>query len=208
MRRPSSTSSVFLLWASLQGVDAGRSSLIAGRMAASPPGAATSGATATTFCSSSGHGSRMRWSRPEERKKPRISALTPGARSLSAAQTAWATSPAAGSAATRCSNNRRRLARAASHTTTRLPANAHARRRRQAIPPLSSADTEDPEAAAGQSLFIFGVGYVATAVALTFLRKGWTVHGTCTDPRKVKSLGDQGIKRELLVVACPLFCSA
>ncbi|CAN0145041.1 unnamed protein product [Ectocarpus sp. 6 AP-2014] len=196
MRRPSSTSSVFLLWASLQGVDAGRSSLIAGRMAASPPGAATSGATATTLCSSSGHSSRMRWSRPEARKKPRISALTPGARSLSAAQTAWATSPAAGSAATRCSNNRRRLAtaRAASRTTTRLPANAHARRRRQAIPSLSSADTEDPEAAAGQSLFIFGVGYVATAVALTFLRKGWTVHGTCTDPRKVKSLGDQGIK--------------
>ncbi|CAN0177639.1 unnamed protein product, partial [Ectocarpus sp. 8 AP-2014] len=93
MRRPSSTSSVFVLWASLQGVDAGRSSLIAGRMAASPPGPATSGATATTFCSSSGHSSRMRWSRPEARKKPRISALTPGARSLSAAQTAWATSP-------------------------------------------------------------------------------------------------------------------
>ncbi|CAB1116337.1 unnamed protein product [Ectocarpus sp. CCAP 1310/34] len=139
----------------------------------------------------------MRCSRPETRRKPRISALTPtGVRSLSAAQTAWAASPAAGSAAIRCSNNRRRqaTARAASRTTTRLPANAHARRRRQAIPPLSSAETEAPEAAAGQSLFIFGVGYVATAVALTFLRKGWTVHGTCTDPRKVKSLGDQGIK--------------
>lgn len=44
------------------------------------------------------------------------------------------------------------------------------------------------------SLFIFGVGYVATAVALTFKRRGWAVHGTCTDPRKVKSLGEQGIK--------------
>lgn len=44
------------------------------------------------------------------------------------------------------------------------------------------------------SLFIFGVGYVATAIALTYLRKGWAVHGTCTDPRKVKSLGDQGIQ--------------
>ncbi|CAM9158300.1 unnamed protein product [Ectocarpus sp. 4 AP-2014] len=196
MRRPSSTSYVFLLWASLQGVDAGRSSLTAGTMAASPPGAATSGATATTFCSSNGHSSRMRWSRPEARRKPRISALTPaGARSLPAALTAWAASPAAGSAAMRCSNRRRlATARAASRTTTRLRVSAHARRRRQAIPPLSSAETEDSEAAAGQSLFIFGVGYVATAVALTFLRKGWTVHGTCTDPRKVKSLGDQGIK--------------
>ncbi|CAM9919852.1 unnamed protein product [Ectocarpus fasciculatus] len=188
MRRPSSTSSVFLLWASLQ----------AGRMAASPPAAtATSGVTATTRCSSSGNSSsRMRWSRPETRTKSRMNALTPGARSLSTVLTAWATSPAAGSATTRCSNNRRRLsaARAASRATTRLPVHAHARRRRQTIPPLSSAETEAPEAAADRSLFIFGVGYVATAVALTFLRKGWTVHGTCTDPRKVKSLGDQGIK--------------
>ncbi|CAN0203433.1 unnamed protein product, partial [Ectocarpus sp. 13 AM-2016] len=196
MRRPSSTSSVFLLWASLKGVDAGRSSLTARTMAASPPGAATSGSTSTTFCSSSGHSSRMRWSTTEARRRPRISALTPaGARSLPATLMAWAASPAAGSAATRCSNRRRlATARAASRTTTRLPVSAHARRRHQAIPPLSSAETEAPQAAAGQSLFIFGVGYVATAVALTFLMKGWTVHGTCTDPRKVKSLGDQGIK--------------
>lgn len=48
-----------------------------------------------------------------------------------------------------------------------------------------------------KSLFIFGIGYVATAVALTLLRKGWTIHGTCTDPRKVKSLAEQGIKVRL-----------
>lgn len=65
-------------------------------------------------------------------------------------------------------------------------------RRRTAIPLCSTASKEHD--ADGLSLFIFGVGYVATALALTFLRKGWTVHGTCTDPRKVKSLGDQGIK--------------
>ncbi|CAM9379648.1 unnamed protein product, partial [Discosporangium mesarthrocarpum] len=50
------------------------------------------------------------------------------------------------------------------------------------------------ESGQGKSLFVFGIGYVATAVAFSFLRKGWTVYGTCTDPRKVKSLGEQGIK--------------
>eukprot|EP00903_Cladosiphon_okamuranus_P007555 g7329.t1 len=59
---------------------------------------------------------------------------------------------------------------------------------------LSDAPAGAPQPAGKQSLFIFGIGYVATAIALTYLRKGWTVHGTCTDPRKVKSLGDQGIK--------------
>lgn len=58
----------------------------------------------------------------------------------------------------------------------------------------STAAAETAEPGGKQSLFIFGIGYVATAIALTYVRKGWTVHGTCTDPRKVKSLGDQGIK--------------
>lgn len=63
-------------------------------------------------------------------------------------------------------------------------------RRRNGLCCATGSVEEDP----GSSLFIFGVGYVATAVALTFLRKGWTVYGTCTDPRKVKSLGEQGVK--------------
>ena len=58
----------------------------------------------------------------------------------------------------------------------------------------AAAAATEPDGGAKKSLFIFGIGYVATAIALTYLRKGWTVHGTCTDPRKVKSLGDQGIK--------------
>lgn len=73
------------------------------------------------------------------------------------------------------------------------------RRRLRSLALLCSSSIEDvvvPDKGQQQqpSLFIFGVGYVATALALTFLRKGWIVHGTCTDPRKVKSLGDQGIK--------------
>lgn len=67
-------------------------------------------------------------------------------------------------------------------------------RPRWSVPALSAASPAKANNEKSRSLFIFGVGYVATAVALTFLSKGWTVHGTCTDPRKVKSLGDQGIK--------------
>ncbi|CAN0403952.1 unnamed protein product, partial [Hapterophycus canaliculatus] len=78
--------------------------------------------------------------------------------------------------------------------TTRQPARACPRRRRSGPRPLSLTGPEGTETTEQQSLFIFGVGYVATAIALTYLRKGWAVHGTCTDPRKVKSLGDQGIK--------------
>ena len=59
---------------------------------------------------------------------------------------------------------------------------------------LSSTAPAETRPGGKQSLFIFGIGYVATAIALTYLRQGWAVHGTCTDPRKVKSLGDQGIK--------------
>lgn len=78
--------------------------------------------------------------------------------------------------------------------TRDFPAASTARRRQSVLPLGSTAmEDHDPEAKE-KSLFIFGVGYVATAIALTFLRKGWTVHGTCTDPRKVRSLGDQGIK--------------
>lgn len=58
---------------------------------------------------------------------------------------------------------------------------------------IVSGDVEDVDKIS-PSLFIFGVGYVATAVAMAFQRKGWTVHGTCTDPRKVKSLREQGIQ--------------
>lgn len=58
----------------------------------------------------------------------------------------------------------------------------------------AGAADEAVDPAESPSLFIFGVGYVATAVALAFKRQGWTVYGTCTDPRKVKSLGEQGIK--------------
>lgn len=58
----------------------------------------------------------------------------------------------------------------------------------------AAAADEAADPADSPSLFIFGVGYVATAVALAFKRQGWTVYGTCTDPRKVKSLGEQGIK--------------
>lgn len=76
---------------------------------------------------------------------------------------------------------------------------AGARSRRGAFIPRHSSESNEAESGAEscedpKSLFIFGVGYVATAVALTFRRLGWTVHGTCTDPRKVKSLGEQGIK--------------
>lgn len=67
-------------------------------------------------------------------------------------------------------------------------------RYRWPVPALSATSPAKENNEESRSLFIFGVGYVATAVALTFLSKGWTVHGTCTDPRKVKSLGDQGIK--------------
>lgn len=63
-----------------------------------------------------------------------------------------------------------------------------------AVSALSSTAPAATQPSGKQSLFIFGIGYVATAIALTYLRKGWAVHGTCTDPRKVKSLGDQGIK--------------
>lgn len=67
-------------------------------------------------------------------------------------------------------------------------------RYRWSVSALSAASPAKENNEESRSLFIFGVGYVATAVALTFLSKGWTVHGTCTDPRKVKSLGEQGIK--------------
>lgn len=117
---------------------------------------------------------------------------------------AWATTPLTSPATTtctaRCSNVIRRTpapspsslspGRFAPHTR-KLPT-ASARRRRPATA-LSLSDQNKPEVA-GKSLFIFGVGYVATAVALAFLRKGWTVHGTCTDPRKVKTLQEQGIE--------------
>lgn len=116
---------------------------------------------------------------------------------------AWATplSSPATSRTARCSDNIRRTTtttaasslsgRRFAPRTRQLPT-AAARRRRPATA-LSLSDQKEAEAA-GKSLFIFGVGYVATAVALTFLRKGWTVHGTCTDPRKVKSLREQGIE--------------
>ena len=67
-------------------------------------------------------------------------------------------------------------------------------RRRYSVNILNASGTIEKEAESPKSLFIFGVGYVATAVALTLLSKGWAVHGTCTDPRKVKSLEEQGIK--------------
>ncbi|CAN0199670.1 unnamed protein product [Scytosiphon promiscuus] len=86
------------------------------------------------------------------------------------------------------------VALASACRATRLPARACRRRQRSSLKPLSSTGQERTEETHQQSLFIFGVGYVATAIALTYLRKGWAVHGTCTDPRKVKSLGDQGIK--------------
>lgn len=117
---------------------------------------------------------------------------------------AWATPLAspANSRTARCSDNIRRTTTTTSATsslpgrfepcTRTLPTAAAARRRRSATA-LSLSDQKEAEAS-GKSLFLFGVGYVATAVALTFLRKGWTVHGTCTDPRKVKSLREQGIE--------------
>lgn len=83
-----------------------------------------------------------------------------------------------------------------------IATDAAAPRCRSAVSLLPSTIRDDAEDVdtASPSLFIFGVGYVATAVAMAFQRNGWTVHGTCTDPRKVKSLREQGIKVGTLTV--------
>lgn len=122
---------------------------------------------------------------------------------------AWITTPRTTATSDRCSSSssmhptgRTPFTKALAPRTNVLKApEASERRRLPSVGLLCSSSTEDvavpdkgQQQQQQQSLFIFGVGYVATALALTFLRKGWTVHGTCTDPRKVKSLGDQGIK--------------
>ena len=44
-----------------------------------------------------------------------------------------------------------------------------------------------------KSIFIFGLGYVGTAVAYTLKEKGWKVSGTCTNVNKAIEFRNQGI---------------
>lgn len=46
-------------------------------------------------------------------------------------------------------------------------------------------------------LFIFGVGYVAQALAAHLVQKGWTVSGTARSPEKVATLADAGLTAHL-----------
>lgn len=66
-------------------------------------------------------------------------------------------------------------------TTSALPTIAPptTARRRDSISPLLYSASPEGHGVENKSIFIFGVGYVATAIALKFLRKGWAVHGTC-----------------------------
>lgn len=191
MWRPSSVSLGLLLCTSLKGVGAGDSLLTAWTGSAERVACG-----ATTFRSSGGDRA------PTPPLASRVGVLPPPMRSIPTAFTMW-TPPSAATrgAAIRSSTSSKsgstglcRVASASIPRTARLPARACRRRRQTSPTPLSSTGPEGTEPTGQQSLFIFGVGYVATAIALTYLRKGWAVHGTCTDPRKVKSLGDQGIK--------------
>lgn len=194
MWRPSFTSAVILLCTPLKSVGAGDSLLTAWTGSTQ-----RAGCGAITFRST--RRDTVRAQRPASAS--RAGMLPPGTRGMHASFTAWVAPsvvsrsfPVKRSSDSRSSSIRlRRPASASSASrTTPLPGRACPRRQRPSMVPLASTGPEGSKAAEQQSLFIFGVGYVATAIALTYLRKGWTVHGTCTDPRKVKSLGDQGIK--------------
>jgi nucleoside-diphosphate-sugar epimerase len=48
-----------------------------------------------------------------------------------------------------------------------------------------------------RSIFIFGLGYVGTALATSLLKDGWKVCGTCTNVIKIRSLRSLGIEAYL-----------
>ncbi len=48
-----------------------------------------------------------------------------------------------------------------------------------------------------KSLFVFGLGYTATAIASALAKSGWSVHGTVRTGEKVKSLQALGLRAEL-----------
>lgn len=62
----------------------------------------------------------------------------------------------------------------------------------------------DAPTSATPSLFCFGLGYTAIALARLVLPLGWTVAGTTTDPEKLAALRDAGIAAELFTVDRPL----
>ena len=66
----------------------------------------------------------------------------------------------------------------------------------------SSVDTEkdnDNHSKSGKnkSIFIFGLGYVGTAVALECLNSQWKVSGTCTNIPKIQNFRKKGIRAYL-----------
>ena len=62
----------------------------------------------------------------------------------------------------------------------------------------------DAPLSAPPSLFCFGLGYTALAVARRVMPLGWTVAGTTTDPGKLQALKAAGIAAELFSSARPL----
>ncbi|CAM9370921.1 unnamed protein product, partial [Heterosigma akashiwo] len=48
-----------------------------------------------------------------------------------------------------------------------------------------------------KSLFIFGLGYVGSALAFKLAKEGWEVHGTVTNPDKIEDYRQEGVNAML-----------